>query len=68
MPVNAPECHKHFPKADVNEIVVLCCDAARHNAKGRGKRGRGGGGGETKMRGELTVGEEKGGKERTGRK
>lgn len=66
MPVNAPECHKHFPKADVNEIVVLCCDAARHNAKGRGKRGRGGGGGETKMRGELTVGEEKGGKERTG--
>lgn len=36
--------------------------------RGGGKRGRGGGGGETKMRGELTVGEEKGGKERTGRK
>ena len=66
VPVNAPECHKHFPKADVNEIVVLCCDAARHNAKGRGKAGEGRRRrwNENERRADSRWGE--GGKERTG--
>lgn len=36
MGLSAPECHKYFPKADVNKIIVLRRNAARQNTKYEG--------------------------------